>query len=151
MARYCFPGFLCRYSHLTIGVGVGWGGGWGVGKRICVSKLTIICSDNGLAPGCCQAIVWTDARISLIETIGTNFSKIQSKFIYLHSRKCLWKCPLENGVYFVSASIYFTQMYQINIDESCWRSICVILYDNNTNMLIYINILIYNNTMKLAI
>ena len=33
---------------------------------ICVNKLTIIGSDDGLAPGRCQAIVWTSAGMSLI-------------------------------------------------------------------------------------
>ena len=43
---------------------------------ICVSKLTIICSDNGLSPGRRQAIIWTNAWILLIEPLGTNFSEI---------------------------------------------------------------------------
>ena len=44
--------------------------------HICVSKLTIIGSDNGLSPGRHQAIIWTNAGILLIRTLGTNFSKI---------------------------------------------------------------------------
>ena len=43
---------------------------------ICVSKLTIIGLDNGLAPGRRQAIIWTNAGIFLIEHIETNFSEI---------------------------------------------------------------------------
>ena len=42
----------------------------------CVSKLTIISSDNGLAPGRRQAIVWTNVGILLIGLLGTNFSEI---------------------------------------------------------------------------
>ena len=34
---------------------------------ICGSKLAIIGSDNGLSPDQHQAIIWTDAGISLIE------------------------------------------------------------------------------------
>ena len=45
--------------------------------HICVSKLTIIGSDNGL-----------------------------SKFMHFHSRKCIWKCRLENGRHLVSASMW---------------------------------------------
>ena len=30
-----------------------------------------------------------------------------SKFIHFHSRKCIWKCRLENGGYFVSASMCY--------------------------------------------
>ena len=44
--------------------------------HICVSKLNIIGSDNGLAPGRRQAIIWTNAGIWLIRTIGTNFNEI---------------------------------------------------------------------------
>ena len=44
--------------------------------HICVGKLTIICSDNRLAPGRRQAIIWTNAGILLIRTIGTSFSEI---------------------------------------------------------------------------
>ena len=38
---------------------------------ICVGKLTIIGSDNGLSPGRRQAIIWTNAGILLIGTLGT--------------------------------------------------------------------------------
>ena len=44
--------------------------------HICVSKLTIIGSDNGLSPGRRQAIIWTNAGILLIRTFGTHFSEI---------------------------------------------------------------------------
>ena len=44
--------------------------------HICVSKQTIIGSDNGLSPGRRQAIIWTNAGILLIGTSGTNFSEI---------------------------------------------------------------------------
>ena len=49
---------------------------WGRATHICVGKLTIIASDNGLAPGRRQAIIWTNAGILLIRTLGTNFSEI---------------------------------------------------------------------------
>ena len=44
--------------------------------HICVSKQTIIGSDNGLSPGQRQAIIWTNAGILLIGNLGTNFSEI---------------------------------------------------------------------------
>ena len=44
--------------------------------HICVGKLTIIGSNNGLSPERRQAIVWTNAEILLIRTLGTNFSEI---------------------------------------------------------------------------
>ena len=49
---------------------------WGQVTHICVSKQTIIGSDNGLSPGRRQAIFWTNAGILLIGTLGTNFSEI---------------------------------------------------------------------------
>ena len=47
--------------------------------HICIRKLTIIVSDNGLSPGRGQAIIWTNAGILLIRTLGTNFSEILGK------------------------------------------------------------------------
>ena len=47
--------------------------------HICVSKLTIIGSDNGLSPGRRQAIIWTNAGILSIGTLGKNFSEILSE------------------------------------------------------------------------
>ena len=49
---------------------------WGRATHICVGKLTIIGSDNGLSPGRRQAIIWTIAGILLIGPFGTNFSEI---------------------------------------------------------------------------
>ena len=58
--------------------------------RICVSKLTIIGSDNGLSPGRRQAIIRTNAGILLIGPLGTNFSEIK----HFRSEKCTWKYRL---------------------------------------------------------
>ena len=52
---------------------------WGWMMYICISKLTIIGSDNGLSPGQLKAIIWTNAGILLIWTLGMNFSEILSK------------------------------------------------------------------------
>ena len=49
---------------------------WGRVTHICVGKLTIIGSDNGLSPDRRQAIIWTNAGLLLIEPLGTNFSEI---------------------------------------------------------------------------
>ena len=49
---------------------------WGRGTHICVRKLTIISSVNGLSPGRRQAIIWTNDGILLTEPLGTNFSEI---------------------------------------------------------------------------
>ena len=52
---------------------------WDRVTHVCVSKLTIIGSDNGLSPGRRQAIIWTNAGIFLIQTLGANFSEILSE------------------------------------------------------------------------
>ena len=49
--------------------------------HICVSKLIIIASDNGLSPARHQAIIWTNAGILLIWLLGTNFNGILFIFI----------------------------------------------------------------------
>ena len=52
---------------------------WGPVTHICVVNLTIIGSNNGLSPGRRQAIIWTNAGLLLIRTLGTNFSEIFSE------------------------------------------------------------------------
>ena len=52
---------------------------WGRVTHTCVSILTIIGLDNGLSPERRQAIIWTNAEILLIGTLGTNFSEIISE------------------------------------------------------------------------
>ena len=52
---------------------------WGWVMHICISNLIIIGSDNGLAPGRCQAIIWSNDGILLIGTLGSKFSEIASK------------------------------------------------------------------------
>ena len=72
----CWRVFLCHSEstveqqssyHLTH---------WGRVTHICVDKLTIIASDNGLSPGRRQAIIWTNDWILLFGRLGTNFSEI---------------------------------------------------------------------------
>ena len=54
---------------------------------IYVSNLTIIGSDNGLAPTRRQAIIWTNAGMLLIGPLGINFSKILIKIQTFSSKK----------------------------------------------------------------
>ena len=60
---------------------------WGRATHICVSRLTIIGSDNGLPPDRRQAIIWTNAGILLIGPMGTNFSEILIKNYTFSFRK----------------------------------------------------------------
>ena len=59
---------------------------WGWVTHICISKLTINDSDNGLLSGLCQTIIWTNAEILLVVPLGTKFSKILIA-IYMFSFK----------------------------------------------------------------
>ena len=64
---------------------------WGWVTHICISKLTIIGSDNGLSPGRRQAIIWTNAGIVLIGPLGTNFSEILIEIQTFSLKKMLLK------------------------------------------------------------
>ena len=54
---------------------------------ICVSKLAIIGSDNGLSPGWRQAIIWTNDGILLIGHLGTNFNEILIEIYKFYFKK----------------------------------------------------------------
>ena len=59
--------------------------------HICISKLTIIGSDNGLSPGRHQAIIWTNAGILLIGPLGTNFSETLIEILTFSFKKMRMK------------------------------------------------------------
>ena len=59
--------------------------------HLCVGKLTIIVSNNGLSPGRRQVIIWTNAGILLVGPLGTNFSKIEIEIMTLLFKKVLLK------------------------------------------------------------
>ena len=70
---------------------------WGRVTHICIGNLTIIGSDNGLSPGQCQAITWTNVGILLIGPLGTNLSEMlieintfSCKKIYLKMSSGKW-------------------------------------------------------------
>ena len=71
---------------------------WGRVMHICVGKLTIIGSNNGLSPGRRQAIIWTNAGKLLIRPLGTNCSEIligiktfSFKKMYLQMSSAKWR------------------------------------------------------------
>ena len=66
---HCGDKTAVRSSYLHNGISY-------TGILVCVSKLTIISSDNGLSPGRSQAIIWTSAGILIMRPLGTNFSEI---------------------------------------------------------------------------
>ena len=74
-------------------------------RHICVSKLTIIGSTNGLSPGVRWTTIWTIAGILLIIPLGTNVSKILIQFHILqllHSTDIAFMSNvwLMNGVFY---------------------------------------------------
>ena len=73
--------------------------------HICISKLSIIGSDNGLSPGQHQAIIWTNAGILLNGPVGTNFDEILIEIHKFSFKKTYSKCRQENGSHLVLASV----------------------------------------------
>ena len=61
--------------------------------HICVGKLIIIGSDNGLSPGPRQAIIWTNAGIWSMGPLGTNFSEILIEIQTFSFKKMHLKMP----------------------------------------------------------
>ena len=70
---------------------------WGRVTHICVSKLSILASDNGLSLGRRQAIIWTNAGILVIGPLGTNFSEILIEIITFSFKKMHLKMSSGNG------------------------------------------------------
>ena len=67
---------------------------WGRVTHICVGKLTIIGSDNGLSPGRRQAIISSNARFLLIGPFGTKFNFNQNPYIFIQEnafQNVVWK------------------------------------------------------------
>ena len=65
---------------------------WGWVMHICVSKLTIIGSDNGLSPGWLQAIIWTNTAILLIGPLVNKLQwNLKAKLMHFHWRKMHFK------------------------------------------------------------
>ena len=109
--------------------------------HICVSKLTIIGSDNGLSPGRPQAIIRTNAGILLIGTLGTNFSEILSeihtfsfKKMHLKMSSGRWRpfclglnvlnglrLPADKSIYHSCRSWQIAQVHHSQIILSIWN------------------------------
>ena len=96
---------------------------WGQVMHTCVSKLTIIDSDNGLSPGRHQAIIWTNAGMWLIRTLGTNCSEILSK-IHICSFKKMRKCRLRKWPFCLHLNVlrFHDVLYHTYIGCKCMDS-----------------------------
>ena len=107
----------------------------------CVSKVgralltgyhrTIIGSDNGLSPGQCQGIIWANAGILLIQTLGTNFSEFlkQNSNIFIQENafersSVKWRpicLSLNNGMLILKLlDSFFTKKFTLNSKLSSW-------------------------------
>ena len=93
---------------------------------ICVSKLTIIGSDNGLSPGRRQAIIWTNAGILLIRTLGTNFSEILGKIHSFSFKKMHLKISSAKGRLFSPGLNELTETMLTYHQQSC-RAILLLI------------------------
>ena len=78
---------------------------WGRVTHICVIKLTIIGSYNGLSSGRRQAIIWANVGILLIWPLGTNFSEILIEINTFSFKKMHLKMSYGKWQPFVSASV----------------------------------------------
>ena len=91
---------------------------WGRVTHICVSKLTIIGSDNGLSPVRRQAIIWTNAGILLIRPLGTNFSEMWIEILILSFMKIRLKVPSAKWRPFCLG------LYVLNFHITNWCNYC---------------------------
>ena len=120
---------------------------WGRVTHVCVSKLTISDSDNGLSPGLRQAIIWTNARILLIGSLGTNFSEISIGIqtfsftkMHLEMPSAKWRpfC-LGLNVLMVSTFYSFFGFYtSIRFPGYCVASKIALTFFLNTRIMIYV-------------
>ena len=111
--------------------------------HICVGNLSIIGSDNGLAPGWRQANIWTSAGILLIGPLGTNFSEMlirvktfSFKKMHLKMSSAKWRpfCPDLNVLISFSRILDFSIMFLVihtTINEVCPISSYLILIPLN--------------------
>ena len=81
---------------------------WGRETHICVSKLNITGSDNGLSPGRRQAIIWTNAGLLSIGPLGTNFSEISIGVQAYYHISCLHTLrPRQKGRHFANDTLRY--------------------------------------------
>ena len=104
---------------------------WGRVTHICVVKLTIIGSDNGLSPGRCQAIIWTNAGILLIGPLGTNFSEILIGIQTFSFKKMDLKMSSAKWRPFCLGLNELNDRHEINGSLPCWSSSLTIFRSNS--------------------
>ena len=95
--------------------------------QICVSKFAIIGSDNGWSPIRRQAIIWTNAGILLIRTLGTNFSEILIQIHTFSNKKMNLKMSSwKSRLFCVGLNVLTLQHIKIFCRRSCWYDVSMI-------------------------
>ena len=113
---YIFENAVCKITASLKSQPFCWGLNelthWGQVMHICISKLNIIGSGNGSLPGRRQAIIWTNAGILLIWTLGTYVSEILSVTHRFSFKKMHSKISSAKWRHFVLSSV-------------CWEGHCI--------------------------
>ena len=106
---------------------------WGRVTHICISKLTIIGSDNGLSPGRCQTIIWTNAGVLLIGSLGTNFSEILIEILTFSFKKMHLKISSAKWWPFCLGLNVLKNIYELII-EILQKQVLLWLWAHNWNL-----------------
>ena len=105
--------WFCESSH------------WGRVTHLCGSKIIIIGSKTCLSSGRRRAIIWTNAGILLIRSLGIHFSEIQSKSIIFIQDNAFENAVCQMAfVYSQPQCVKMEVMYQLNT----YNSIIVLLF-----------------------
>ena len=107
---------LCIYANAVTGLYLSMLTHWDRVTHICVGKLTIIGSDNGLSPGRRQAIIWTNAGILLIGPPRNKLQWIsnQNSYIFIQEnpfQNVVWK----RGPFCVGPNVFTPQVQDVNM------------------------------------
>ena len=107
---------------------------WGWLTDICVTKINIIGSDNGLPPAQRQAIIWTNDGILLNGPLRTNFSEIWIRintfsFTKIYLKMSSGKCR----PYCLGLNVLIYPLNLIKSHPGAWaRYLLTQVYDRNT-------------------
>ena len=96
---------------------------WGRAMHICVTKLTIIASDNGLSPGRPQAIIWNNDGILSIGLLATNFSEILIEILTFSFKKMRLKVSSAKWRPFCLGLNVLTQWHNEALMLNWWQAI----------------------------
>ena len=107
---------------------------WGRVTHICVSTLTTIASNNGLSPGRRQTIIWTNAGMLSIGSLGTNFSEILIEiqifsFKKMHLKMSSAKCRLGLNVLMLrhtKPGVIARCIEVIKAQTTCFKCVCTV-------------------------